>query len=234
MRTSHLILFFMLAPLLPMAQHLGYNQYELLSREQLKAAPGSLDNQYDDIKGTAFFSPQWLSAVAITARGVQYTGLKVRFDLYKNVFFANVHDTIYDLSAAGIVRFILYPLPADTSVSYVFQKGFSTGTIRPEQYIQVLVMGKLTFLKQPTLEVKEVNEDSFLAKVKKFVNQDYYYLVARDGQGEIVRLNKKTLEKEMADKWDAVTRYAKEKELSFNEEQGWIYIVKYYDSINKL
>jgi hypothetical protein len=54
MRTSHLILFFLLGPLLPKAQHLGYNQYELLSREQLKAAPGNLDNQYDDIKGTAF------------------------------------------------------------------------------------------------------------------------------------------------------------------------------------
>lgn len=214
------------------AQHLGYNQSELISREGGKVSAANLDNQYADIKGSAFFSAQWLPADAITDNGTRYPGLKVMFDVYRNTFFANIKDTLYDLGATRISRFVLYPSAADTAVSYIFQKGFSTAGIRPEQYVQVLASGKLRFLKQMTLEVREVNEDSFLAKVKKFIGQDYYYLLTADGQGGLVRLNKKILEKEMADKWDQVNRYAREKDISFSEEEGWVSLVKFYNSIN--
>jgi hypothetical protein len=232
MRIYRLLLFFPCLPLFGHAQHLAYNQYELLSRESLKAGPATIDNQYEDIKGDAFFSPQWLPATAITEKGTQYTGLNVKLDLYRNSFFANVHDTLYDLSNAHVARFILYPNPADTTLRFVFQKGFSVGTIRPENYVQVLAEGKMTFLKQPTLEIREVNDDSPLSKVKKFVRQDYYYLVSGgNGQGTTVRLNRKTLENEMVDKWTEVSRYAKEKNLSFTQEQGWISLVKFYNSL---
>jgi hypothetical protein len=233
MKIKHLLLSFLWIPFFATAQHLAYNQYELLNKEGLKGNPGSVENQYDDIKGTAFFSPQWLSAVAFTEKGTQYTGLKIKFDQYRNKLFANVHDTLYDLGSARIARVVLYPNPADTGVNYVFQKGFSTGSIRSDQYVRVLAAGKLTFLKQTTLEVKEVNEDSPLSKVKKFVSQEYYYLV-REGQATQVRLNKKVLEKEMADKWNEVSKYAKEKEVSFSEEDGWAYLVKYYNSVSPL
>ena len=231
MRICLLLPLLLCLPFSPKAQRLEYNQYELLSREDLKAGPTTIDNQYDDIKGNAFFSPQWLPATAITEKGTRYTGLKLKLDLYRNAFFANVHDTLYDLTNARVARFILYPSLADTTVNYVFQKGFSIGTIRPDKYVQVLASGRLTLLKQPTLEIREVNEDSPLSKVKKFVSQDYYYLTTGDGQGTTVHLNRKTLEKEMADKWNEVSRYAKEKDLSFTEEQGWIYLVKFYNSL---
>jgi len=233
MKIKYLAFLFCWMPFFVNAQHLAYNQYELLNKSELKGSPGSIENQYDDIKGTAFFSPQWLSATALSEKGAQYTGLKIKLDLYRNKLFANVHDTLYDLSSASIARVTLYPSLADTAVNYVFQKGFSTGGIRPEQYIQVLAAGKLTFLKQTTLEVKEVSEDSPLSKVKKFISQDYYYLV-RDGQATVVRLNKKVLEKEMTDKWNEVTRYAKEKEVSFSEEEGWAHLVKFYNSVSPL
>lgn len=233
MKIKHLLLSFMWWPISATAQHLAYNQYELLSKGESKSGPASIENQYDDIKGTAFFSPQWLWATALTEKGTQYTGLKIKLDLYRNTLFANVHDTLYDLSSAAIIRVILYPSLADTAVNTVFQKGFSTGGIRPEQYIQVLVAGNLTFLKQTNLEVKEVNEDGPLSKVKKFVAQEYYYL-ARSGQATVVRLNKKVLEKEMTDKWNEVTRYAKEKDVSFTEEEGWAHLVKFYNSVSPL
>ena len=231
MRIYLLLPLLLCLPFSPKAQRLEYNQYELLSHEDLRASPTTIDNQYDEIKGNAFFSPQWLPATAITEKGTRYTGLKVKLDLYRNVFFANVRDTLYDLTNARVARFTLYPSLADTTVNYVFQKGFSIGTIRPDKYVQVLAGGRLTLLKQPTLEIREVNEDSPLSKVKKFVSQDYYYLATGDGQGTTVHLNRKTLEKEMADKWNEVSRYAKEKDLSFTEEQGWIYLVKYYNSL---
>src|SRR5882762_2403993 len=102
------------------SQRLSYNQYELLHNEELKNAPANIDNLYQDIKGEAFFNPQWLSAVAIAENGKTYKGIKVKFDQYKNKFYANIHDTIYDMSTSAISRYILYPSPMDTTISYTF------------------------------------------------------------------------------------------------------------------
>jgi len=213
------------------SQHLSYTQYELLHNEELKNAPANIDNLYQDIKGDAFFNPQWLSAVAITENGKTYKGIKVKFDQYKNKFYANIRDTIYDMGTSAISRYILYPSPTDTTVSYTFQKGFSGNGLQPATYIQVFARGKLTFVKYRTLEIKDAHEDSFLATVKTFVPQDYYYLIRDNSQPATVRLNKKTLEKEMADKWKEVSGQAKEKEVSFNEEDGWKYLVSYYNTL---
>lgn len=231
MRITYLLLAFLAGPFFSTAQHLGYTQSELLTREQLKISSGSIDNQYSDIKGEAFFSPSWLLATVVTGKGSRYAGLKMKYDIYKNKIYTNVHDTIYDLSDAGVFQFILYPDGSDSTHRHIFQKGFTAGSLRPDQYVEVLATGQLIFCKQTTLEAKEVNEDSPLDKVKKFISQDYYYLLTPDGQGATVRLNKKTLEKEMAGKWEAVTRYAKEKDLSFSEEAGWIAIITYYNSL---
>jgi hypothetical protein len=212
------------------SQRLSYTQYELLHNEELKNAPANIDNLYQDIKGDAFFNTQWLSAVAISENGKTYKGIKVKFDQYKNKFYANIHDTIYDMSTSAINRYVLYPSLMDTTVYYTFQKGFSGNGLQPATYIQVFVSGKLTFVKYHTLEIKDTHED-VLSTVKAFVPQDYYYLIRNNSQPATVRLNKKTLEKEMADKWKEVSGQAKEKEVPFNEEEGWKYLVSYYNTL---
>jgi hypothetical protein len=231
MKITGILLAMLAAPICASAQHLGFTQSELLSREQMKISTGNIDNQYGDVKGTAFFSEAWLPATASTAKGAQYAGLKMKYDIYKNKIFTNVHDTIYDMSETGIIRFTLYPETSDTTLRHVFQKGYTAGTVRSDQFVEVLAAGKLIFFKQHTLEIKEVNEDSPLDKVKKFIGQDYYYLLTANDQGAVVRLNKKTLEKEMAAKWNEVTKFAKEKDTSFTDESGWSLLVNFYNSL---
>ena len=222
---------FLLLPFSSISQHLSYTQYELLHNEELKNAPANIDNLYQDIKGDAFFNPQWLSALAIAENGKTYKGIKVKFDQYKNKFYANIHDTIYDMATSAISRYILYPSLMDTTISYTFQKGFTGNGLEPTHYIQVFASGKLTFIKHRTLEIKDSHEDGFLTTVKTFVPQDYYYLIRDNTQPATVKLNKKTLEKEMADKWKEVSGEAKEKEVPFNEEEGWKYFVSYYNRL---
>jgi hypothetical protein len=222
---------FLLLSFSSISQRLSYNQYELLHIAELKNGPANIDNLYQDVKGDAFFQPQWLSAIAIAENGKTYKGIKVKFDQYKNKFYANIHDTIYDMSTSAISRYILYPSLIDTTVSYTFQKGFSGNGLQPATYIQVLASGKLTLVKYHTLEIKDSHEDGFLTTTKTFVPQDYYYLIRDNSQPVIVKLNKKTLEKEMADKWKEASGQAKEKEVSFNEEEGWKYLVSYYNTL---
>jgi len=218
-------------PFSAISQRLNSNQYELIRKEELRNAPANLDNLYQDIKGEAFFNAQWLPAIAIAENGKTYKGIKVKFDQYKNKFYANIHDTIYDMGTSAINRYIIYPSPTDTTVSCTFQKGFSGNGLQPAAYIQVFATGKLTFVKYRTLEIKDSHEDGPLTTTKIFAQQDYYYLIRDNAQPATVRLNRKTLEKEMADKWKEVSGHAKEKEIAFNEEEGWKYLVSYYNTL---
>ena len=213
------------------SQHLTYNFLELLHNQDMAGSPVAFENQYDGINGTAFFSPKWITAVAYTANGNTYTGLKVKFDIYRNKFFANIHDTIYDLSSANVMRFDLYPASSDTSALYSFIRGFNTPDIKPDKYIQVLAEGILTFAKHLSTDVNEVSEDGFLSKQKKFIERTNYYIISNTGQAVYVRINKKTLEKILADKWNEINKYAVEKETSFNEEKGWVLLINHYNSL---
>jgi hypothetical protein len=207
------------------AQHLDYNRFELLKHGGAQAT--AVDNQYDDIKGMAWFSPEWQSAVLVSDDGRHYPDFKVRIDLYKNVAYIKIHDTVYNINGTAITRIILNPGQGDSAV---FQKGYSGAGVRPDQYLQVLASGKLGLLKQRTVELKDVHEDA-LSTTKTFVTQDYYYLVKPGGQVDMAKPGRKLFEQEMGEKWKTVSQYAKEKDLSFNDEQGWSSLLKYYDSL---
>ena len=213
------------------AQHLNYDWYEIVHGSEMKNTPANIDNQYQDIKGEAYFNNQWMAGAAVADNGKTYAGLRLKFDWYQNKFYMNVHDTIYDLSDAPVRRYILYPSLMDTITNYKFQKGFSGGGLLATKYVQVFASGKLSFIKFRSLEMKDVHDDSPLTTIKRFIGQDAYYLVRSDGQTIPVKLNKKTLEKEMADKWKEVSGQAKDKEVSFSDEDGWRYLVNWYNTL---
>lgn len=206
------------------SQHLDYTRYELLSHGGMQAA--SVDAQYDDIKGSAWFS-DWQPAILVSGDGRRLSDLKARIDLYKNVAYIKLHDTVYNINGTAITRIIFYPGLGD---SVVFQKGFSGAGVRTEQFIQVLASGKLGLLKQRSVEQKDVHEDA-LSTVKAFVTQDSYFLVRNAGQLETVKPGRKLFEQEMGDKWKTVSQYAREKDLSFSQEEGWVPLLRYYNSL---
>jgi hypothetical protein len=212
-------------------QYLTYTRYELLRQGGLQANVKTIDNQYDDIKGEAYFSPQWLPAQIATVHGQSYIGIKLKLDLYANKLYTMIHDTVYDLSSSPIARFEVYPNFPDTLSKSVFGKGFSTGDIKSDQFVQVLADGKLTLLKQQLLQIKDIHDDSFLSTTKKFVGTDHYYILKKDGQGESIRLNKNTLERQTADKWKEVSQYIKVKDISASTEEGWASAIAYYNTL---
>jgi hypothetical protein len=205
-------------------QHLDYNRFELLKRGGSQAA--TVDAQYDDVKGSAWFS-DWQPAVLLGEDGRRYSDLKARIDLYKSIAYIKLNDTVYNINGTSITRIVLHPGQDD---SVVFQRGFSSPGVRAEQFLQVLATGKLGLVKQWAVELKDVHEDA-LSSVKTFVTQDYYYLVRPSGQIETVKPGRKLFEQEMGENWKAVSAYAKEKDISFNQEEGWILLLKFYNSL---
>ena len=230
MRKCSFLFLFYVSCLAASGQHLSYTRYELLrlgGQENIK----NIDNQYEEIKGDAFFSPQWLAGTLSGKQGTYSSGLKLKFDKYANKLYANFNDTIYDLSSASFTGFCIYPNYPDTSIRSVFRKGFVAADFKLDQFMQVLADGKLIFLKQQAIQIKEVHEDSFLATTKKFIGQDYYYIGKKDIFAQAVRLNKTGLEQQLSDKWKDVSQYLKEKGLSASSEEGWISAIKFYNSL---
>ncbi|MBS1662202.1 MAG: hypothetical protein JST68_14250 [Bacteroidetes bacterium] len=212
------------------AQYLTYSRYVFLNQGGMKPQAKSIDNQYEDIKGEAFNSPQWLSARIVSTNGKAYDGFKCKLDIYTNTLYTNVNDTIYDLTPAPVKRVQLYPNFPDTVTRKVYQKGFVASDLKPESFLQVLVEGKVTFLKQETLEIKDVHEDA-LTTTKKFVGQDYYYIIKNGSIAEKVRLNKSTLQQVTGDKWKEVGAFMKAKELSASSADDWKMMIAYYNTL---
>jgi hypothetical protein len=208
MRKFSFLFLFYVSCLAASGQHLSYTRYELLRLGGLREEK-KLDEQYDDIKGDAYFYPEWLYG-AVTSKQGSYKGdLKLKFDQYANKLYANLNDTVYDLSSAPINSFRLYPNYPDTSVHYLFRNGFVTGNWKPELFLQVLAEGQLTFLKQQTILLKDVHDESLVATVKKFIGQHYYYSMRSNGQVMDAQLNKNALERQTGDKWTAVSAWLK-------------------------
>jgi hypothetical protein len=204
----------------------------LLSVSEKGLMPKDFRNIYSDIKGNAFFSQDWMMASAVNQRNVKYTGLKALFDVYKNNFYINVNDTIYN-TGPTIVRFECYPNENDTTKKFIFSRQFTLPDPAAGKYVQVLSEGKFSFVKYVAREVVEQNTGMYSEKEKMFLDKIYYYVIASSGQPlELTKLNKKNLQKALSDKWDAVQKFAsQDRDLSFSKEDDWKKIIDYYNTL---
>ncbi|HVU93813.1 MAG TPA: hypothetical protein VHE34_01265 [Puia sp.] len=211
------------------AQHLDYTRYQLLQSGGVAVTNG-IESQYEDVQGSAFFSDSWLPASVVTEGGTKFTSIHVKLDMYKNRVYMMTHDTLYDLTNARILQLVLYNHSAGSD-SVVFRRGYGAGGPGPDKFVQVLAAGKLTLLKQQSLEVKDVHEDGPLSTTKKFIPQQCYYLARGNGETQPVKPGRKMLEQEMGPAWKAVSEHAKDSAWSTNSEEGWSKIIQYYNSL---
>jgi hypothetical protein len=211
---------------------LSLAEKELLSASLNEMRPKDLINIYSDIKGNAFFSRDWVSSSLINQQGTKYTGLKALFDVYKNNFYINVNDTIYN-TGPSIDRFECYPNENDTTKKIIFSRQFTLPDPAAGKYVQVLSEGKFSFVKYVLRDVIEQNTGMYTSKEKMFFDKIYYYVIAGSGQAlELTKLNKKNLQKALSDKWDAVQKFAsQDPDLSYSKEDDWKKIFDYYNTL---
>ncbi|MES1218751.1 MAG: hypothetical protein ABUT20_24820 [Bacteroidota bacterium] len=204
----------------------------LLSVSDRALMPVDFKYIYSNIKGSAFFSPDWLYAIGYSQKNVRYTGFKAQFDLYKNSFYLNLNDTIYNASPV-LTRFELFPAPSDSTKKFIFSNQFSVPEVPAGKYVQVLNEGKLTFLKYTTKDIQEVQTGVYTDKEQTFNEKVFYYGLSPAGQSiSITKLNKKNMQKILGDKWAAVEKFVDaDSNLSYLKEEDWQKIIQYYNSI---
>lgn len=205
----------------------------LLNIQGVSASTLAFDNQYSGILGSAFLIEKWADGDVYKENGSFFRHLKVKFDVYKSKFFFNRNDTVYDISDIGIKQFEVNDNDPDHPMQFIFKKGFNIPGVSGDKFIQVLSSGKISLLKYLHKDIQEVNENSMLTKEKKFIDHVEYYVNAQNNPGQEIKLNKKTLQSLLGDKWTQITQYAKEKDLSFSEESGWASIINYYNGLQQ-
>jgi len=184
-----------------------------------------------DIEGTPFLNDDWVPATIKTTLDKYFYGISVKFNIYQNKFLYISNDTIYEF-ATDIASFELQTDKSDTTKKVLYKKGFSyPNRLNSTDYVQVLVEGKISFIKQFTKTIQEYQEYSKPTTLKKFVDNTAYYFVA-NGVTSTNKPSKKVLEDLTKDKWEQVNTYLKSNNLNPKNEKDFAALLKYYNSLN--
>lgn len=201
----------------------------LADRKMIDRVTGNLlyVYQYEDVKGSSFLSDNWQPGMVILNNHTVFKNVKLKFDVKDNEFIFNRNDSGFRLGPEA-VEIRLYQKNGD---SLVFKNGFEiNNAIRASKYLQVLAEGKLTFLKFLIKNIEEYNEYGDATKYKRFVEM-YDYFIYKDGKADGVHLNKKELQNLLNDKWDQVSRFMSQNNLSGKDEKSFIAAIRYYNSL---
>jgi hypothetical protein len=183
--------------------------------------------QYEDVKGSPFLYDDWMPAIAITYDNTMFKNMQLKFDVPKNEFIFKRNDTNYRLGPE-VIEIRLFSKKGD---SVVFKNGFDiNNAIRQAKYLQVLAEGKITFLKYLKKNIEEYNEYGDATKYKRFIEM-YEYYTYKGGKSDPVRITRKELETLLGDKWDKVSLYLSQNNLSGKDEKSFAAAIGYYNSL---
>ncbi|HYM92933.1 MAG TPA: hypothetical protein VET23_02255 [Chitinophagaceae bacterium] len=201
----------------------------LKERKMIDPVSGNLlyISQYEDVKGSPFYSEDWMKAIVIANNNTMFKNMQLKLDVTNNEFLFKRNDTDF-LLGPEITEVRLFARNGD---SIVFKNGYDiNNAIRPSRYLQVLEEGKVTFLKNLKKGIEEYNEYGDATKYKHFVEQ-YEYYTYRDGKADPARLTKKELQSLLSDKWDKVSQFLSQNNLSGKDEKSFKAAVGYYNSL---
>ncbi|MFI5133776.1 MAG: hypothetical protein ACHQEB_05540 [Chitinophagales bacterium] len=223
------LLILLLSPVFILHAQNNNNDNPLNDRKMIDRTSGNLlyIYQYEDVKGTPFLYDDWMPAIVIAYDNTMFKNMHLKFDVAGNEFIFKRNDTNYRVGPEA-TEIRMFSKNGD---SIVFRNGFNiNNAIRQSKYIQVLSEGKITFLKYFRKNTEEYNEYGDATKYKRFVEM-YEYYTYKDNKSDPVRITKKELETLLSDKWDKVSQYMSQNNLSGKDEKSFAAAINYYNSL---
>lgn len=184
-------------------------------------------DKYTDIRGVPFLFDKWMKATIYIDKGF-YEGLLIKYDLYDNKLYFNKNDESLELQE-NVIKFTLFPKSDDPSSAIYFKKGFKGNGLSPDQFVQVVVDGKIQLLKSDIKSLTEMSEIN-AGMVKTFATTSRYYIVNSEGV-YLIRLNKTELLPFLKDKDDQLQIFIKEKALNLKKDMDLVTLIKYYNTL---
>jgi hypothetical protein len=183
--------------------------------------------RYAEINGTPFYKDEWLKGSIVVTAG-RYNDLKLKIDLYKNQLLFLKDDVQYEF-VEDLKGVVLMPKPEDSTSYLYFEKGISGPALKPDQFVQVLALGKASLYRSDLKLLAEMNEIN--KGVVKYFNNSPRYFISTGGQVKIVKPGKKDVIEAIGDKAEALEQYCEQNHLSLKKEKEMVELLKFYNSL---
>jgi hypothetical protein len=181
-----------------------------------------------DIQGTPFLNNNWSDGNIISESGVNYTKMRLKFDVFRNELVFNINDSSFRFNDP-VKEFELTLTGNKATGTAKFIKSSLVHNKLPEEFVQELIKGKTGLYKHYKKNVVEVASYNMVGN-KIFEDRVTFYIL-KNGAAEMVSLSKKTLQEMLADKWAQIDEYMQQNNLSAKNEAGWIAAIAYYNSL---
>lgn len=195
----------------------------------------TIDNRYEGLVGSPYFSPDWSNGQILMLDGKTYTNVPIKFDAYRQALILlrpkQGNDSI--IIAQPTVQG--FRLENKAGESYLFRRypGAKFGDRAvADGYFMVLYEGKTSLLKRVAKTVQEADfKGGYASGVRydSFNDANSYFLLSADQSLTRVKLTKKSLLDALADKRDVLKPIADK--LDLRSEADAVALVRQYDSL---
>ncbi len=181
-----------------------------------------------NIQGNPFFSSNWMAGTILTERGIEYSNLLLKFDMYNGQLVFGVNDSMFRFTEP-VKEFVLKNPSNEKINSAKFINSAFVHNLLPSGFVQELCKGKVNFYKSYKKVVVELAAYNSVA-TKQFEDKVTYFIIKDNNLTSII-LNKKQAEEIFKDKWVEVASYLEQNQLSAKNEKGWAAAVLYFNSL---
>lgn len=221
-----LLAFFLFAFNLTVAY--GQAQQNLLLQD---AGNHVMVQKYVDIKGSPFYNADWQTGTLTLMTNKVYKDMSMKYDeVADKVYIKAANDGLILLNDK-VKEFALdFSGPNGNEVK-VFRLGYSNiPDASPDSYFEVLIDGKAQLLKKITKIIQENREYNSASSTKTFIDVVKYYIFIQ-GNGILIKRDKKSILKALSDKQPALETYIKENNLNLKAELDIKKLLVYYNSL---
>lgn len=183
--------------------------------------------KYTSIRGIPFLFDKWMKATIYTEKGF-YEGLQIKYELVENKIYFNKNDESFELQE-NVKAFTLFPNPSDPKSALNYSKGFKGSGLNSDQFVQVVVDGKVQLLKSDIKSITEMSEIN-AGMVKTFATTSRYYINNSKGLF-LIRFNKTELLPFLQDKDEQIQNFIKEKGLNLRKDIDLLMLLNYYNTL---
>ncbi len=195
----------------------------------------TIDNRYEGLVGSPYFSSEWSNGQIMMLGGKTYTNVPVKFDAHRQALILLRPKQGNDSIIIDRPTVLGFQLENSQGESYLFRRypgvKFTDKDVA-DGYFLVLYEGKTALLKRVVKTVQEANYKGGYSNGNRFDSFDNvysYYLLKPDQTLTRVKLTKKALLDALADKRDALKPIADT--LDLRSEADAAALVKQYDSL---
>lgn len=186
---------------------------------------------YQEIQGSPYLFEDWKSGSITSNIGTVYTGLKIKYDAYKDVVEILQNGAIMEINPKLYNDF---RIQEEGHKEYFFKNDFKPmERFNQQSYFEVLFQGKIYVLRKIKVDYISENVTNFGSsnEIKKFIKNESYFFVQESGGGIEFKLNKKSVMNLFPDKNEEIEGYIAREKIKCKTIEEIVRIASFYESI---